>query len=193
MNMKYLEFFESILDNNETVIETFKPSHKRFVGLTVLRNFLTSLVALVFPGIFVLIIALGDESSETGTIDYVIPGVIAALILFGFIFSAIARVVVYKKTYYCCTNKRIIIRRGFIGADYQTLDYDMIGGMDVEVNFFDKIIKPNTGTISFITAASPLLPKTGTSYFFAHIEDPYETYKRIKGYTSKNKDGKFNS
>ncbi len=191
--MEYAEFFESILDNNEEIIETFKPSHKRFVGLTILRNFLTSLIALVFPGIFVLIVVLGNDGNEITPIDYIIPGSIALLIVLGFIFSVIARVVVYKKTYYCCTNKRIIIRRGFIGADYQTLDYDMIGGIDVEVNFSDKIIKPNTGTISFVTAASPLLPKTGASYFFAHIEDPYETYKRIKGYTSKNKDGKFNS
>ena len=122
-----------------------------------------------------------------------IMGAYKYFVILAFIFSVITRIVIYKKTCYCCTNKRIIIRRGFIGADYQTLDYDLIGGMDVQVDFFDKIMKPNTGTISFASAASPMMEKQGSSYYFAHIENPYETYRKIKEYSSTYRDGKLNS
>ena len=209
--MNYVEFFEPILDKDEEIVETFRPNKTRFVGLTILRNAIASIVVLLFPLIFILIeifinnginestqcevngVAMQGEACRQGLAPMlIIPGIIAGIILLGFIFSIIARVVVYKKTYYCCTNKRVIIRRGFIGADYQTLDYDLIGGMDVTVDFFDKIIKPNTGTIAFASAASPMIQK-GSAYYFAHIENPYEAYKKIKEYSSTYRDGKLNS
>lgn len=210
--MEHEELFIQILDNDEKIIETFKPNHKRFVGLTILRNIITTLVVLIFPAIFLIILlVLNNGVNETTQCEIngvehtgeacrvglapfvVIPCIIAGLIVLGFIFSVVTRIVVYKKTCYCCTNKRIIIRRGFIGADYQTLDYDLIGGMDVQVDFFDKIMKPNTGTISFVSAASPMIERQGSSYYFAHIENPYETYKKIKEYSSTYRDGKLNS
>ncbi len=210
--MEYEELFIQILDNDEKIIDTFKPKHKRFVGLTILRNLIASLLVLIFPAVFVVAsIALNNGIDETTQCEIngvaatgedckaglgvfiIIPCIIAGLVVLGFLFSVIARIVVYKKTCYCCTNKRIIIRRGFIGADYQTLDYDLIGGMDVRVDFFDKIMKPNTGTISFASAASPMIDKQGPSYYFAHIENPYETYKKIKEYSSTYRDGKLNS
>lgn len=185
-------YFEKILDSDESIIEVFKPNRKRFVNLTILRNTFATLFTLLFPGIFIVVAIAASESNDFDIIFYIVPIIIAALIVFGYIFSIISRFTVYKNTYYCCTNKRIIIRRGFIGVDYQTLDYDLIGGMDVQVDFFDKIIKPNTGTISFISAASPAIQQ-GTMYFFAYIENPYESYKKIKEYCSKNKDGVINS
>ncbi len=191
--MENEELFIQILDNDEKIIETFRPNKKRFVGLTILRNTLACILTLIIPALFILLLLLSENDGVSPIAILWVPIAIAVLVVFGYIFSVVTRVVVYKKTCYCCTNKRIIIRRGFIGADYQTLDYDLIGGMDVTVDFLDKIIKPNTGTIAFASAASPMMEKQGSSYYFAHIENPYETYKKIKEYSSTYRDGKLNS
>ena len=206
--MDYVNYFEPILDKDEKILETFRPNKKRFVGLTILRSTITTLVILLFPTIFILVALFAKNSAGQCDINgvpaspeecsgalsnfVIIPCIIAGVIVLGYLFSIITRIVVYRKTYYCCTNKRIIIRRGFIGADFQTLDYDLIGGMDVQVDLFDKLVHPNTGTISFASAASPMIQKV-SSYYFAHVENPYEAYKKIKEISSANRDGKLNS
>jgi len=182
MNNK--EFFSSVLQKEESIVEVFKPNRKRFVNLTIFRNAIASLVTLIFPAIFVLVFALSENSNKENTkMYYLIPGLIALLIVLGFVVSVIVRAVVYNKTYYCCTNKRIIIRRGFIKVNYQTLDYNLIKELNLQIDVFDKMMKPNTGTIIFVSKTSSSSDKEDTSYYFAHIEQPCENYEKIKEYS----------
>ena len=58
-----------------------------------------------------------------------------------------------------------------------------IGMMNVRVDFLDKLVHPNTGTIFFGTAANPIINDgqgKSTTFKFEHIEDPYEAYKNLK-------------
>ena len=68
---------------------------------------------------------------------------------------------------------------------------------NVRVDFLDKLAKPTTGTITFASPASPMIQNGqaggGSAYAFKHIENPYDVYKRVKQFSSQNKDGKFNS
>ncbi len=157
---------------------------------------------MIFGGIAIACSFCDMVDSETGEAvnPWIIRGIGLGILGFALLLVAIAviwRVIKYKKTWFCYTNKRIIIRTGFIGADFQTLDFDMIGAMNVRVDFLDKFIHPNTGTLMFASAASPMMangmPGGVSGYMFVDIENPYEVYKRVKEYSSKNRDGKFNS
>ena len=78
----------------------------------------------------------------------------------------------YKKLYYAYTNKRLIVRSGMIGVDYQSLDYKDITASSVNVGLLDKGSK--TGSIFF---KSP-----STSISFRYVENPYDLMKEIKEY-----------
>ena len=185
--MKEEKLFEPILDNDEKIVETFKPNFLRFVILSSLIIALF-LIPFFLVGIFMV---LGEPDIRVGGIAFL------GFATFALLISPISNAVRYTKTAYCYTNKRVIIRTGFIGADFQTLDFDMIGGMNVKVDFLDKLTKPNTGTILFASPASPMIQNGqnggGTGYMFRHIENPYDVYKRVKEFSSKNRDGNLNS
>lgn len=206
------EAFAKILDEDENIVESFKPNRTRFIGLGIIRDILVSIPVFIFIAIFLIIGSCdfevdtceingveqtGEACTEAFGIFSIIGYIALGLFVLGVFFSIFSRFVRFNKTWYCYTNKRILIRSGFIGADYQTLDFDMIGAMNVRVDLLDKIIHPNTGTVWFASAASPMIsggvPGGVSGYAFASIENPYEVYKRVKEYSSKNKDGKLNS
>lgn len=56
---------------------------------------------------------------------------------------------VYPNTYYAFSNKRALLRTGFFGLDYNTIDYDRISDMRVSVNPLEKLF--SAGTISLYT------------------------------------------
>jgi len=68
--------------------------------------------------------------------------------ILGFIFfgTPIYSSLVWKNIYYVLTNKRIIIRKGLVGIDYDTLNLDLIQQVNVNVGFWDK--KYGTGTLT---------------------------------------------
>ena len=182
------KLFDPILDNDEKIIETFKPNKFRFVWLPMI--FMFTLIILFMIGPVLIILTEGEE------------GLYPVLFFLGFVLVLaclvpVISIVRYKKTVYCYTNKRVLIRTGFIGADFHAIDFDMIGAMNVRVDFLDKMVKPNTGTITFASPASPMVqtgqPGGASAYAFKYVENPYEVYKRVKQYSSQNKDGNFNS
>lgn len=65
------------------------------------------------------------------------------------------------------TNKRIIVKRGWIETKVKTIHYDRITDISVMQSFLDRIIK--TGTLSISTAGSD-----GYEAIIKHIRKPYE-------------------
>lgn len=200
------EAFANILDSDEKIVESFKPNKFRFIGLGMIWDIIKGLFIAIFGGVFFGVSFIPGEwiDENTGQPDplgYLVPRIIGIVVMsfavLVILISIFWRLVKYNKTYFCYTNKRILIRTGFIGADYQTLDFDMIGAINVRVDFLDKLIHPNTGTVMFASAASPMMingrPGGSSSYMFVDIENPYEVYKRVKEYSSQNRDGKLNS
>ncbi|MDD4203475.1 MAG: PH domain-containing protein [Candidatus Omnitrophica bacterium] len=83
----------------------------------------------------------------------------------------------HKNTFYAITNKRLMIRSGFWGIDFSSIDYDKISDVQVTVNPVENIMK--VGTIRF--SAGRISPD-GTSLTdnFIGVENPYEVFKRVK-------------
>ena len=92
-----------------------------------------------------------------------------------------------NKTVYAWTNKRVLIRTGYIGVDYKSLDLNMVGALSVNVNIVDKILHKNTGTISFGSMASPMTVQNASKFSFSFIRDPYQVYKEVKVYIDQKK------
>ena len=183
--MENKELFAPILQEDEEIIKVLKPNKTRYIYLSGLAFTLFALIPiLVMAAPFgMLIDAFKEDGAPT-------PLVIELSIFGGFILLTLIAVWVglnmsYKKTFYAYTNKRILIRRGFIGVDYATLDFEMIGGLMVNVNFLDRLMKgsDNPGTITFGSAASPVIyTRNGrtAAYAFRNIDHPYEVYRDLK-------------
>ena len=183
--MENKELFAPILQEDEEIIKVIKPNKTRYVYLGGLAYTLLALIPILFMAVP---IGMAIESfAEYGTpVPLVIElTVFGGLLLLGIITTWVGLSMSYKKTFYAYTNKRILIRRGFIGVDYATLDFEMIGGLMVNVNFLDRLMKgsDNPGTITFGSAASPVLyTRNGrtAAYAFRNIDRPYEVYRDLK-------------
>ena len=183
--MENKELFAPILQEDEEIIKVMKPNKTRYIYLSGLAFTLFALIPiLVMAAPFgMLIDAFKEDGAPT-------PLVIELSIFGGFILLTLIAVWVglnmsYKKTFYAYTNKRILIRRGVIGVDYATLDFEMIGGLMVNVDFLDRLMKgsDNPGTITFGSAASPVIyTRNGrtAAYAFRNIDHPYDVYRDLK-------------
>lgn len=188
--MKELEDLKKILTNDEEVKEYFKPNKKRFVVVNAIMMILMFALCGFAPfiiGILGLTGGIDFVTTENGaeTTDYFAPMMFVffgAIILVLFLFVILGYVVRYKRTIYVVTNKRLIIRSGFIGVDYKSVELRQIGLINVRVDFLDKLIKSNTGTITFASAAIPMYGQNGQvgAFRFACVDNPYEVYKRVK-------------
>ena len=185
-----MEGFELILDSDETIVKTYKPNRKRFV----IVGFIGCLPSLIIPGIIIMfaifgltgIIEMTDEAGNPDTSGSVVMLIFASIFALFLLIGAFYPLMRYKKALYCITNKRIIIRHGIIGVDFKSLNLKDISAVFVEVNFLDKWVRPNTGTIRFGSAATPMLQGNQRNgyvpFAFQHIDDPYETYREVKTY-----------
>ena len=184
-----MDEFKQILDQDEVVLKSIKPRKTRFA----LVGLLAGLPALLFPiGFVVLSLLMMNQViksvDENGNIDLSGPRIMlvfSCVIMIFMIFIALSPLFRYKKTAYCLTNKRIIIRYGFIGVDYKSLNLSAISGIEVKVDFLDYWVKPHTGTIIFTSASAPAYQGNGKqnnepSFAFKCIDNPYDEYRAIK-------------
>lgn len=166
------DVFKNILDKDETIIKIYKPNKLKMFFSTF---FATFFIYLVFA--ITIIVGLAPASPA----NYLTLAILISLAIF-VVFVTIALLFVnleYKNIYYAYSNKRIIIRKGIFGIDYKSLDMTMIGAVTVNVSLIDKILRKNTGTISFGSTANPM-GQNAALFAFANITSPYETYKEIK-------------
>lgn len=191
--LQNVEFFEPILDKDEKVLKTFKPSKVKMYWSAIFSAFFVSLIFLLCF-MFMIAGALGEQQGDVTVIT-------SQSMLYGFLIGFCGGLVVvmvltlifvtlsYKNTYYAYTNKRVIVRRGIIGVDYKSLDMNMIGIVTVNVSILDKILMKNTGSIQFGSMANPI-GGNHLLFGFMHISDPYGVYKEVKNVIDEKKSGK---
>ena len=191
--MKELEELKKILTNDEEVKECFKPSKKRFVAANIISTLL--FLIIFFGGIFTVgilgIVNIIHFRNENGTQDLLAPImflVFSTPFLIMIILSIVGYIVRYQRTIYVVTNKRLIIRSGFIGVDYKSIELKYVGLVNVRVDFLDKICG-STGTITFASPAMPMMNTQNNvngAFAFRCVENPYEVYKKVKEYIPEN-------
>lgn len=84
---------------------------------------------------------------------------------------------VHKNTFYAVTNKRVMMRSGFWGIDFNAIDYDKISDIQVTVNPLENML--GVGTVRFSAGKVTSKGNPLTDDFIA-VENPYEVFKKVK-------------
>lgn len=92
---------------------------------------------------------------------------------------------VFRNTFYAVTDKRIILRSGFLGIDYKVVDFDKISDIEVNVNFIERLF--GCGTIRIHTGRDDVNSRRTGGLHFLRFHDHiysvrhhYELFKNLK-------------
>lgn len=183
--------FNGILGKDEEIIKIIKPSKKKTIlgGLFRLLIMLLFLAIVLIPLIVTITVFYKNGDSELQ--DHFLKSMIPVISFVGLIFLIMVIILViyplisYRNLYYCYTNKRLIIRSGIFGIDFNDLNMNHVGGAAVKVSFIDRMLKPATGSIIFASISGS--NQKSASFSFLNVENPYELYQIIKEYIDKHK------
>jgi len=168
-----------VLDDTEEVLWEGSPNFLAF--------FISSLIPAAFGVPFFLIGAFFAVIGVMAGQWYFIfmPHMwIGAGLVFGI---PLYRILVHKHTRYTITDKRVILKTGVIGRDYNIIDFDQISNASVNVGLIDKVFAKNSGTIYLHSAG--IMPYMGNMnkgsfgikpYALVHIDNPYDVFSWFK-------------
>jgi len=166
--------FESVKDDNEEILWTGKPKFVPFI----LTGVLTGLVTIAFGLIWVFAVKGFYATDDKNSFQFFwLIGIIP--ILQG-LYTFLKRLLSFSNTAYGYSTKRIMIRTGFIGTDFKTIDYDKISDIEVTVNLIERMY--NVGTIRFFSGRTQTDDGNTTKLYdsWNAIENPYEVFKMVK-------------
>lgn len=171
--------FNSVRDPDESIFWTGRPKLVPFVA--------SGIPFLVFGclwgafDLFGFIIPMSKSGNVGPMSRFLIPFFLLHLSPFyGSILNLIRLVLVHKNTIYAITNKRLMIRSGFFGIDFKSIDYDRIANIEVNVNPLERMF--DVGSIKIFTGET-VSTRNGyrpISNGFSAIENPYDIFKKIK-------------
>ncbi|RYF09407.1 MAG: hypothetical protein EOO42_23935, partial [Flavobacteriales bacterium] len=130
---KLLPEFESIKDDQEEILWTGKPKFIPYI----FTGALAGLSILAFALIWFSIARNTGANNDSGPSSYfwlfgLIPLVVG-------IISFVNRIFSFPNTAYAYSDKRIMMRTGFIGTDFKTIDYDKISDIEVTVDIIERM------------------------------------------------------
>ena len=103
-----------------------------------------------------------------------------ALHLFPFwasLLNMLRLILVVGNTYYAVTPKRLMMRSGFWGTDFTSIDFDQIANLEVSVNPIENA--SSVGSIRFY-AKAPTMNGRAILGSFVGVTNPYEVFKLVK-------------
>lgn len=166
--------FESIKDDKEVILWTGKPKFIPFI----LANFFAGIFIILFAIVWVFANRIwwtnnGNETSAYFWLLGLLPLIVGLL---GFL----KRVFSFSNTAYSYSDKRVMMRSGFIGTDFKIIDYDKISDIEVTVSVVEKMY--NVGTIKFFSGRTQTDEGNTTKLYdsWSSIENPYEVFKLVK-------------
>jgi membrane protein YdbS with pleckstrin-like domain len=166
--------FDSIKDDDEEILWVSKP-----IFIPYFFHGWKELLGILFVAIWLF------GWFYSGNDNHFLPPIFiwgfAIISLLSSAYHFLERLLSFSNTAYGFTNKRVIIRTGFIGTDFKSIDYDKISDIEVNVNIIERIF--NVGTIRFfsgrtITDRNNATAKLYDAWF--SIENPYQVFKMVK-------------
>ncbi len=166
--------FDSIKDDDENILWIGKPKFIPYM----FSGLVSGLFTLAF-GIIWMLSTINFKNSE-------VSGTNAFMWLFGLLpillglYAFMNRLLSYSNTAYAYSDKRVMMRSGFIGTDFKTIDYDKISDIELTVNIIERIY--NVGSIQFFSGRTQTNDgKTTNLYdYWTAIDNPYEVFKMVK-------------
>ena len=160
-------------DDDEEIIWSDKPKFIPYV-ITGLGLGIGAIIFVAFY--YAVTMNVKNEDGSIGNFNWLF----AALPVVLFLWEFFKKLFSYSNTRYAYTNKRIMVRTGFIGTDFKSIDYDKISDIEVTVNFVERAF--NVGTIRFFSGRTETNDGTTTKLYdrWEAIQDPYEVFKQVK-------------
>lgn len=171
INSYMLPAFQAVIDKDEEILWIDKPNFLAFM--------VSGVPILIFGCLWGAFDYFGFiRNMSAANLGFMVP--FFALHLFPFWGSILNMLRLYMSqgnTYYAFTNKRLMLRSGFWGTDFKTLDYDQIADIGVNVNPIENML--GVGTIN---AFSGNMTSKGARIYdsFIGIKNPYEVFKKLK-------------
>jgi membrane protein YdbS with pleckstrin-like domain len=186
--MNHEDNFTDILDKDETIRWFGTPNFTAYMcgGLPFLA---IGLLWGLFDLFFILMTFFGKHGfPQVGAIETAFFAVFFTVHLcpfWGSILYMIWRSYVPRNTFYAFSDKRVIIRSGVFGVDYQIFEFDKIRDIQVKVGPIEKMC--GVGSIMFNTGDSPsfFFPFIRKVQRFAGIENQYDVFRHIKELAAK--------
>jgi membrane protein YdbS with pleckstrin-like domain len=165
--------FDSVKDSDESIQWTGKP---RFIPYLI-SGALNSLYLLAFGAVWI-VLNYNVIPSENSSFNY--------FWMFGLVplgqgvFTFLKILLSYTNTAYGYSNKRVMMRTGFIGTDFKVIDYDKISDIEVTVNIIERYY--NVGTIRFFSGRTQTDENNTAKLYdsWIAIENPYQIFKLVK-------------
>lgn len=167
--------FEAVRDPNEQIYWTGRPAFLPFI----LAGVPFLIVGLLWGAMdyfgFIRHLLHGGSHKIVG---FAIPFFALHLLPLWLSLLNMARLfLVYGNTCYAYTNRRLMMRSGFWGIDFKTIDYDKIQELEVDVDPIEQMLGVGT-----IRAFSGNTTSKGMRIYdeFVGIPRPYDVFKSIK-------------
>lgn len=166
--------FDSIKDDDEEILWIGKPVFTPYI----LSGLGIGLFTIAFGIIWIFTSKFrnfeeGSEPNSWFWLFGLLPLLQGAYVFFNKLFS-------YPNTAYAYSTKRVMMRTGFIGTDFKTIDYDKISDIEVNVNVIERIF--NVGTVRFFSGRTQTDEGNTTKLYdkWISIKDPYGVFKLVK-------------
>lgn len=172
-NKKLLPEFDGIKDDNEDILWTDKP---KFIPYAI-TGLSFGVGVFIFVGMYYAMTKnIKNEDGTTGLFSFWFAGIPIVL----FLVSFLNKIFSYSNTSYAFTNKRVMVRTGFLGTGFKIIDYDKISDIEVTVNFIERAY--NVGTIKFFSGRTESNDGITTKIYdkWEAIDNPYEVFKQLK-------------
>ncbi len=141
VSMKIPQDIRETLEPDESVIWSDKPLRTPFI----LKGIVFAIIGIPWIALPLIIIIKASPKILLN------PEILLFMIfwygisILVFFASPLYSLLVWKNVYYVLTNRRLIVRKGLVGIDYDTLNLDLIQQVNLNVGFWDK--KYGTGTL----------------------------------------------
>ncbi len=144
----------------------------RYIKLKIITLLLKWFFVFLIACAIIYLLFLFSPANSSLSEEFSIDAIVLTVVLFFFL--VVTPFIIFFNSFYIkisnefvFTDKRIIVKRGWIETKVKTIYYDRITDISVGQSFLDRIIK--TGTLSISTAGSD-----GYEAVISHIRKPYE-------------------
>ena len=175
LNDAYLpQAFQAIRDKDEKILWAGQPARAPFL--------VSGIPFLIFGCLwfsfdyFGFIRHMGGKSGIP--LGFAIPFFALHLIPFwGSLLNMLRLLLVVGNTYYAVTPKRLMMRSGFWGTDFTSIDFDQVANLEVSVNPIENA--SGVGSIRFY-ARAPFMNGRAILARFVGVTNPYDVFKLVK-------------
>lgn len=160
---------QDILFDGENVLWQGTPDKFCYIWRKVGKLLPVAIIWLLFDGFFIGTTLATGAAKEIGWF-LVIFFAFHLLPVWKVIGSLLKARLEYKNIVYAVTDKRVIIRTGLVGLDFENINYTDISNVRADVSVIERF--RNVGSV-FITTAS------GNVICLAAVQEPYQLYRKI--------------